>query len=73
MENFKDFENKSYVEAKQVEYNIRDYIQFLLKFTTKLLQIYLVLLSDIFVQIFKVFSPPRPKNISGQLALVTGT
>ena len=72
MDNFDDFENKSYVKAGKVDYKFSDNLKFLLKATKTIIQIYLVLIFDIFVKLLNVFSPAKPKNISGQLALVTG-
>lgn len=72
MENFSDFENKSYVEAKKVDYKFKDILRFTLKSISNLTQILLVLIFEIFVQLWKVVSPVKPKNISGQVALVTG-
>lgn len=72
MDNFSDFENKSYAKAEKLDYKINDHIQFFLKTTGKLIKIYLFLIYELFTRLFKVFSPAKPKNIAGQLALVTG-
>lgn len=73
MDNFDDFENKSYVKATRVDYKFSDYFSFFLKTSKIYMQINFMLFLEIFHQIFKVFAPDKPKNITGQLALVTGT
>lgn len=72
MDNFDDFENKSYVKATRVDYKFSDLINFTLHITNIIIQLLFALFVEIFIQIHQVFSPAKPKNISGQLALVTG-
>lgn len=69
MENFEDFENKSYRPTKELKYSLSDHLNFAFKNVCTFLQIFLVA----FYEIFKSLLLTRqPKDISGQLALVTG-
>lgn len=72
MDNFDDFENKSYVAAEKVNYSTTDYLVFLWNFSILTVQAILILLFDTFIGFIKLFHPDKPKDISGQLALVTG-
>lgn len=72
MENFDDFENKSYVKATRVNYKWKDYITFGVNFLTFVAQVVAVVVQEAFVNFIKIFRPDKPKSISGQLALVTG-
>lgn len=72
MENFDDFENKSYERARQVKYKITDHLHFILNFIVITVRVTAVLVQEIFINLFKLFKPDKPKDISGQLALVTG-
>lgn len=72
MENFDDFENKSYSSAKRIKYRPVDKARFYLNIFTKFFQITTFLLLDLALNIFKFFFADETKNISGQNALVTG-
>jgi hypothetical protein len=68
MDNFDDFEKKSYREYKK-QYGLADhaaYFYSMLKFS---LTAVLILIKEVFSNLF---NPPPRKNLSGQLALVTG-
>lgn len=72
MENFDDFENKSYEKARVINYSVGDYIKFIFNFMMLIVKMTAVLIPEIAENIIKLFSPSKPKNISGQLSLVTG-
>lgn len=72
MENFDDYENKSYAEARRLKYRLRDYLGFLLNTIVIVMNILGVLIVDLLINLFKLFKPAKPKDVSGQLALVTG-
>ena len=72
MENFEDFENKSYVRARRVKYNFSDHAIFMMNFAKIVVQITALVITEIFLNLIKLFQSEKPKNISGQLALVTG-
>lgn len=72
MDNFDDFEKKNYEEAKKVTYSSSDLVKFLLSFLWIQVQVYAVLIFEVFLQIKELVSPAKPKDISGQIALVTG-
>lgn len=72
MENFDDYENKSYAEARRVKYTLSDYLRFLLNTIVIGINIFCVLIVDVLINFFKLFKSVKPKNVSGQLALVTG-
>lgn len=69
MENFDDFENKSYKESKKVEYGFADYAAYLLKMFFFGIQILGLTLKEYFINIF---FPQNKKDFTGQLALITG-
>lgn len=73
MENFDDFENKSYVKARRVKYELNDWLQFYFNGLSLLVQVTFMLIFDLFKCVFELFSPAKPKDISGQLALITGS
>lgn len=72
MENFDDFENKSYQAAPQPQYTASQQITFAVTMIKAWAQVTLLLIVEIFTGIFKLFTPKKPKDIKGQLALVTG-
>lgn len=72
MENFDDFEHKSYRKAARLDYTVKDHLNFLINFLSFLIKLNVVLWQEIFVNFLKLFNPDKPKNIAGQLALVTG-
>lgn len=69
MDNFDDFENKTYKEAKKIRYGFQDHATYLLRMFYFGLQIFALMLKEIFVNIF--FKKEK-KNLAGQLALITG-
>lgn len=73
MENFDDFENKSYEKARIVKYQIHDFIKFIVIGLMILIKIAVILILDLLKCFIELFISPKPKNISGQLALVTGS
>lgn len=72
MDNFDDFENKSYEPAREVKYTVKDHLNFILKFAFITFQVALTLISELFAGIINLFASKKPKDITGQLALVTG-
>lgn len=72
MDNFDDFEHKSYKKAARLEYTLKDHLTFLKNFLSFVIKVTIVLWQEIFVNFLKLFNPDKPKNIAGQLALVTG-
>jgi hypothetical protein len=72
MENFDDYENKSYVQARRVKYELSDHLKFLKNFITIVFQVLAVLIPETFVNFLKLFQASKPKDISGQVVLVTG-
>ncbi|CRK91790.1 CLUMA_CG005421, isoform A [Clunio marinus] len=72
MENFEDFENKSYVPAREVRYTLTDHLVFIKNFLIVVLKVALKLVTEIAEIVIELFKPKKPKNISGQLALITG-
>ena len=69
MENFDDFENKSYKEGVKVKYGFSDYFKHFSRMFIFTLQIAFVMAQEIFQ---KLIFGTKEKNIHGQLALVTG-
>lgn len=72
MENFDDFENKSYVKARKINYKLSDHLSFALNSLLDLCKIIAILVPELIENFIKLFQSAKPKNISGQLALVTG-
>lgn len=72
MENFDDYENKSYVPATRVTYTFSDKMNFLWKFLILFAQGSMILVYELLINFVKLFNPTKPKDISGQIALVTG-
>lgn len=69
MENFEDFENKPYRQAEEAKYSLSDRLGFTLQNLCSILQICLVAIYEICKS---VLLSKQPKDVSGQLALVTG-
>lgn len=72
MENFDDFENKSYVAAERVHYSFVDHLGFLWNLLLLFFQGTAIFCQETLINFVKLFNPDKPKDISGQLALVTG-
>jgi hypothetical protein len=72
MHNFDDFENKDYEAAKTIDYSIIDYAKFFITYVWIYIQVTAVLLLEIPLSIKDLIFPDKPKDISGQIALVTG-
>lgn len=72
MDNFDDFENKKYVKAKIVTYSAADQFGFLWNFLIIVLQVTLFFFWEVLISAKEVVLPNKPKNIAGQVALVTG-
>lgn len=70
MENFDDFENKSYEKASVVKYTAAEYFKFIVRGIVIVFQVLSLAVVAIFENLFR---SKKPKNISGQLALVTGS
>ena len=70
MENFDDFENKSYEKASVVEYSMADNLKFLANLIVTIVKVSSVVVVGFFENLF---ISKKPKSISGQLALVTGS
>lgn len=71
MENFDDIENKSYERANHRVYTVSDHFGFLLSFFYMFARTVFALVSETFENLVNIFSN-NPKDILGQLALVTG-
>lgn len=69
MENFDDFEKKSYKEGVEIKYGFSDYFKYFFRMFLFTAQIACVMAQEIFQNIFY---GSKVKNIHGQLALVTG-
>ena len=70
MENFDDFENKSYEKASVVKYTASEYFKFFVRHIVLVFKVSSITI----VAIFENFCTARkPKSITGQLALVTGS
>lgn len=72
MENFEDYENKSYEEARRVTYSFSDHLQYFLNFIGMFIKISIIAFVELFENLVKWLQSSKPKNISGQIALVTG-
>jgi hypothetical protein len=72
MDNFDDFEKKEYEKARRVDYSALDLTRFLINFLWIYTQVTIALLFEVLLQIKELFSPKKPKDITGQTALVTG-
>lgn len=69
MQDFDDFEKKNYQQAVVDQYTFLDHFKYHFRMALFTLRILLVMAQELFQNIF---NPPPPKNIHGQLALVTG-
>jgi hypothetical protein len=70
MDNFDDFESKSYTPAEHKEFN---QFQTFFRFAFVVLKTAALTIFELCVRsIWKMFNPVSPKNIAGQTALVTG-
>lgn len=69
MNNFEDFEKKSYQEATKKKYRFKDHASYLYSMLKFFLATFVILIKEIFENTFK---NTRPKDLSGQLALITG-
>lgn len=72
MENFDDYENKSYVQARRVKYELSDHLRFIKNFVIVVFQVLAVCIPETFFNFLKLFQASKPKDISGQVVLVTG-
>lgn len=72
MENFDDFENKSYEKARKIKYKASDNLYFIWNLIVVVVQVTGVVLAEGFVNFINLFKFKKPKDISGQIALVTG-
>jgi hypothetical protein len=72
MENFDDFENKSYERARKIEYNFSDHLRFIWNLVVVVFNVTCVVISEGFLNFVRLFKPQKLKDISGQIALVTG-
>lgn len=72
MENFDDFENKSYEKAREINYKFRDHVKFTWNFIGIFFSVFFLLISETFMNFLSLFRFQKPKDISGQVALVTG-
>ena len=69
MENFDDFEKKSYQEGGEIKYGFADYFSYFSRMFVFFVKINFVMAQEIFE---KIFYGTKVKNIHRQLALVTG-
>lgn len=72
MSSFDEIENNAYRPAAPLHYTLLDRLKLSGNFLVSLSCIIAVLGFDLLVTLSKLFWCPKLKNISGQLALVTG-
>lgn len=72
MNDFEKLENSSYEKGRKLDYKFNDYVNFIVKGSIVFVQVVFVFLQEVFVNFIKLFSSREPKNIAGQIALVTG-
>jgi hypothetical protein len=72
MNNFDIFNSTSYEGARKLDYKFEDYLSMVVKGVIVYVQVVLVFWQEIFFKFLSLFSSTRPKDISGQIALVTG-
>jgi all-trans-retinol dehydrogenase (NAD+) len=72
MENFDDFENKSYSKAPTVEYSAKDHFTFFWNMVITILNVTVIMVQEAYENLTSLIKGRKPKDISGQLALVTG-
>jgi mannose/fructose/N-acetylgalactosamine-specific phosphotransferase system component IIC len=72
MENFDDFENKSYESARKIKYKTIDHVKFVWNLITVVIKVTCIVIAEGFSNFLQLFKSQKPKEISGQLALVTG-
>lgn len=69
MENFEDFEKKSYQEAKANDYSFTYLLIYFSKMALFMFKLFFLVAQELFQNII---NSSQKKNIHGQLALVTG-
>jgi hypothetical protein len=69
MENFDDYGKKSYQAADRDKYKRSDFVVFYIRLFMMSFRVRFMAMKE---EIVRLFSPQRLKDISGQLALVTG-
>lgn len=74
MHTIKDYDHVVYEQAKEPTYTVGDYVTFYITFVYRIAQILLYCLYDYIIKLVRLpfFWYFKPKNIGGQLALVTG-
>lgn len=72
MLNLESYEHESYEYAKTITYNWIDYLKFSWINLLILIKIFMKLFYDSLVNLTKIFEEKKLKNISNQVALVTG-
>lgn len=71
MRNFEDYKLE-YQPADEVQYTFEDYLRYTKNFVFSVIKIVILIIPELFKGIQRIFNPKKPKNITGQLALVTG-
>ena len=71
MRNLEDYKLE-YQPADEIHYTFEDYIRFAKNFVLSVIRIVILLIPELIVGIQRIFYPKKPKNIAGQVALVTG-
>ncbi|CAO1430813.1 unnamed protein product [Diamesa tonsa] len=74
MHTIKDYDHVVYEQAKEPTYTVGDYVTFYITFVYRIAQILIYCLYDYIIKLVRLpfFWYFKPKNIGGQLALVTG-
>lgn len=71
MRNLEDYKLE-YQPADEVHYTFEDYLRFTKNFVFSVIRIVIIIIPELIKGIQRIFIPKKPKNITGQLALVTG-
>jgi hypothetical protein len=72
MENSDNLDTKSYSKAANVEYSAVDQLSFFFYFLAIFLRVVSIMIQEAFANLLILIIGQKPKDISGQLALVTG-
>jgi hypothetical protein len=72
MDKFDNSKNQSYEKARKIEYKAVDHVKFIWNMVLIVVKVIGVLIVEAFFNFLHLFKDIKPKDISGQLALVTG-
>jgi hypothetical protein len=73
MNNFDDYENKSYQKADDLKIPTSERLAIIFNLIVTIIKVLAVTISETVKSFIKLFLPPQLKDISGQLALITGS